>query len=86
MPEGLGDLQSFKAPGPKLLLAQALRQASALGVVAVTMPCIDTIKSAAKATVRDGNPDDEWKLTLSNAGSRFLDSHWTGHGSTAPTE
>jgi hypothetical protein len=67
MPEGLGGLQAFKAPGPKLPLAQALRPASALGVVAGAMPRPIDIKSAAKATVWDGHPNDEWKFTWSNA-------------------
>jgi hypothetical protein len=80
MSEGLGNLQTFKAPAPEFLLAQVLRPASALGVVAVAMPGIDGVESASEAAIGDSNLDDEQRLALSHASRCFLHSHWTGHG------
>jgi hypothetical protein len=51
MSKGLGYLQTFKAPAPKLPFTEALRPAAALGVVVVMMPRIDGIKSASEAPV-----------------------------------
>jgi len=59
MSKGLGNLQAFKAPAPKLPLTEALRPAAALGVVVVMMPRIDGIKSASEASVGYSNLDHE---------------------------
>jgi len=80
LPEGLGDLQTFKAPAPELALAKPLWRTSALGVFFVVMPRIDGIQSASEATVRHDKLHNERKFALADASRRFFQSNWTNHG------
>jgi hypothetical protein len=74
MSEGLGNLQTFKAPAAKLPPGEALKPRSVLSVIAVTMPSVDGVKSAPEAAVRGGNMDDEKEIAALAAGRRFLHS------------
>ena len=67
------------------MLPDVMRLSAILRVPTVTVPRIDGIENAYEAAIRDGDLDDEGKVTFveTNGHLPFLARIW--HGRTAPT-